>query len=184
MKRINFITLLAAQETQDEEEAIGSSFAPLPSVEPAPPSWKVAETRSSYNPTCLSSHSPLWPPPTFSSGPHLQSMTPLEDLTWMQYFDPLALSATPPPPSSPDSSPPGSPCSCYRCLGPPTVPLPMGHDNQQWRDLLKDLGPIHRWQCSEHCLLKGWVHRVTIDTFCSTNLALFPECILSYCDTW
>ena len=52
---------------------------------------------------------------------------------------------------------------CYRCLGPPafflsptlsTVPLSIGHDNQQQRDPLRDLGPIHRWWCSEHCLLR------------------------------
>ena len=52
---------------------------------------------------------------------------------------------------------------CYRHLGPstfvlspalPTVPLSMGHDNQWWRDLLGDLGPICRQQCSEHCLLR------------------------------
>ena len=30
----------------------------------------------------------------------------------------------------------------------------MGHDNQQWRDLLGDLEPIHRQWCSEHCLLR------------------------------
>ena len=51
----------------------------------------------------------------------------------------------------------------YRCLGPPiffphpilpAVPLPMGHDNQQQRDLLGDLGPVCRWQYSEHHLLK------------------------------
>ena len=43
---------------------------------------------------------------------------------------------------------------CYRYLGPstlflyfvlPTIPLPMGHDNQQQRDLLRDLGPVCRW---------------------------------------
>ena len=42
---------------------------------------------------------------------------------------------------------------CYRCLEPPTffshfilptIPLPMEHDNQQQRDLLRDLGPVHR----------------------------------------
>ena len=58
-------------------------------------------------------------------------------------------------------------CYCYRCLGPPTffphsvlptVPLSMGHDNQWQKDLFGDLGPVRRWQCSEHCLLKGWVH--------------------------
>ena len=56
---------------------------------------------------------------------------------------------------------------CYRYLGPPTffphsifptAPLPMEHDNQWWRDLLGDLGPVHRWQCFKHHLLKGWVH--------------------------
>ena len=31
----------------------------------------------------------------------------------------------------------------------------MGHDNQQWRDLLGDLGSVCRCQCSEHCLLKA-----------------------------
>ena len=54
--------------------------------------------------------------------------------------------------------------TCYRCLGPPTfflfptlstIPLSMGHDNQQWRDLLRDLGPICRWWCSKHHLLKA-----------------------------
>ena len=53
--------------------------------------------------------------------------------------------------------------TCYRYLGPPTffshsvlptVPLSMEHDNQRWRDLLGDLGPVCRWRCSEHCLLK------------------------------
>ena len=52
----------------------------------------------------------------------------------------------------------------YRCLGPSTfffpltlstVPLSIGHDNQQWRNLLRDLGPICRQRCSEHCLLKA-----------------------------
>ena len=53
---------------------------------------------------------------------------------------------------------------CYRCLEPPTFfpysvlstsPLSMGHDNQQQRDLLRDLGPIHRQWCYKHCLLKA-----------------------------
>ena len=35
------------------------------------------------------------------------------------------------------------------------VPLSMGHDNQWWRDLLGDLGPICRWRCSEHHLLRA-----------------------------
>ena len=52
---------------------------------------------------------------------------------------------------------------CYRCLGPPTfflsstlstVLLSMGHDNQQRRDLLEDLRPIHRQWCSKHCFLR------------------------------
>ena len=52
----------------------------------------------------------------------------------------------------------------YRHLGLPifflspalsTVPLSVGHDNQRQRDLLRDLGPIHRWWCSKHCLLKA-----------------------------
>ena len=59
---------------------------------------------------------------------------------------------------------------CYRCLGPstffhhsilPTIPLPMGYDNQWWRDLLRDLGLVYRWWCSEHYLLKGWVHHLS-----------------------
>ena len=53
---------------------------------------------------------------------------------------------------------------CYRCLGLPTlfphpilstIPLPMEHDNQWQRDLLRDLGSVCRWQCSEHHLLKA-----------------------------
>ena len=56
-----------------------------------------------------SSHSSFWPPPTSSSGFHSWSVTPLGDLTRMQYFDPLAPFATPSPPSSPDSSSPGFP---------------------------------------------------------------------------
>ena len=53
---------------------------------------------------------------------------------------------------------------CYRCLRPPaffchptlsTIPFLMEHDNQQWRDLLKDLGPVRRQWCSEHYLLKA-----------------------------
>ena len=36
-----------------------------------------------------------------------------------------------------------------------TVLPPVGHDNQQQRDLLRDLGPIHRWRHSKHCLLKA-----------------------------
>ena len=53
---------------------------------------------------------------------------------------------------------------CYRCLGPPaffhhptlfTVPFLVGHDNQGQRNLLRDLGPIYRWWCSEHHLLKA-----------------------------
>ena len=52
----------------------------------------------------------------------------------------------------------------YRYLGPPaffhhpvlsTVPFLMGHDNQWWRDLLGDQGPVCRWWCSEHHLLKA-----------------------------
>ena len=39
-----------------------------------------------------------------------------------------------------------------------TIPLLVGHDNQQWRNLLGDLGPVCRWWCFEHCFLKGWVH--------------------------
>ena len=51
---------------------------------------------------------------------------------------------------------------CYRCLGPPTlfltftlstIPLLVGDDNQWWRDLFRDLGPVHRWKCSKHHLL-------------------------------
>ena len=62
---------------------------------------------------------------------------------------------------------------CYRCLGPPTffcsptlsaVPLSVGHDNQQWRDLLRDLEPICRWWCSKHCLLKA--ESITSFSFC------------------
>ena len=53
---------------------------------------------------------------------------------------------------------------CYRYLGPPTffhhpalstIPFLMGHDNQQWRDFLGDLGPICRWRCFKHHLLKA-----------------------------
>ena len=53
---------------------------------------------------------------------------------------------------------------CYRCLGPPTffpypalstIPLLVGPDNQWWRNLLRDPGPVHRWWCSKHHLLKG-----------------------------
>ena len=52
---------------------------------------------------------------------------------------------------------------CYRCLGPPTffphsilstIPFSMRYDNQWWRNLLRDLGPVHRWWCSKHHLLK------------------------------
>ena len=39
-----------------------------------------------------------------------------------------------------------------------TIPLLVEHDNQWQRNLLRDLGPVYRRQCSEHCLLKGWVH--------------------------
>ena len=97
-----------AQKARDEVEAIGSSSAFPPTVEPAPPSRRVAETESSYNPTRLSSHSPFQPPSTSSSGPHSWSVTPSGDLTWTQYFDLPTLPATSSPPSFPDSSPPGS----------------------------------------------------------------------------
>ena len=107
MQRINLIALLAAQEAQDEEEAIGTSSAPPPTVEPAPLPQRVAGTGSLYNPTCPSSHSPFQPPPTSSSGPHSQSKIPLGDLTQTQYFDLLALPATPLPSNFPDSSSPG-----------------------------------------------------------------------------
>ena len=59
--------------------------------------------------TCPLSHSLFWPPPTSSSGSHSWSATPLGDLTWTQYFDPLAPPAIPSPPSSPDSSSLGFP---------------------------------------------------------------------------
>ena len=36
-----------------------------------------------------------------------------------------------------------------------TVPLPIGLDNQWWRDLLRDLGPVHRWRYSKHFRLKA-----------------------------
>ena len=83
---------------------------------------------------------------------------------------------------------------CYRCLGPPTffpypilstTPLPMGHDNQQWRDLLGDLGPVYRWWCSKHCLLKGWVHclflclfHFILDLFIFSSAWLLPTSLL------
>ena len=53
---------------------------------------------------------------------------------------------------------------CYGHLGPPTfflsptlstVPLLVECDDQQWRDLLRDLGPVCRQWCSKHCLLKA-----------------------------
>ena len=56
------------------------------------------------------------------------------------------------------------PHPCYRHLGLPTffpypalstVPLSVGHNNQWWRDLLRDLRPICRWWCSEHHLLRA-----------------------------
>ena len=62
----------------------------------------------------------------------------------------------------------------YRCLEPstfsphpilPTIPLPIGYDSQQWRDLCRDLGPVRRWRCSKHCLLKGWVHCLSLFPF-------------------
>ena len=36
----------------------------------------------------------------------------------------------------------------------------MRYDHKRWKDLSRDLGPVHRQQCSEHCLLKGWVHHL------------------------
>ena len=63
---------------------------------------------------------------------------------------------------------------CYRYLGHPaffphpilpTIPLPMGHDNQRQRDLLRDLEPVHRWWCSKHHFLKGWVHYPSSPSF-------------------
>ena len=90
---------------------MGSSFAPPPTVEPAPPPQTVAGTGSSYNPTCLSSHSPFQPPPTSSSSLHLWSAILLGDLIQTQYFDPPALLAALSPSSFPDSSPPGFPHS-------------------------------------------------------------------------
>ena len=110
MKRINLTTLLVAQEARDEKEAIGSFSTFSPTVEPAPPPQRVAGTRSSYNPTCLSSHSPFQQPPTSSSGPHLRSVAPSGDPTWTQYFDPPAPPAALPSPSSLDSSSPSFPC--------------------------------------------------------------------------
>ena len=53
---------------------------------------------------------------------------------------------------------------CYRCLGSPTffhhpalstIPFFMKHDNQWLRDLLRDLGPVYRWWCFKHHLLKA-----------------------------
>ena len=60
MKRINLTTLLVAQEAWDEEEAIGSSSALPPIVEPTPPPYRVTRTGSLYNPTCPSSHSSIF----------------------------------------------------------------------------------------------------------------------------
>ena len=36
-----------------------------------------------------------------------------------------------------------------------TIPFLMGYDNQWQRDLLGDLGPVCRWWCSKHHLLKA-----------------------------
>ena len=36
-----------------------------------------------------------------------------------------------------------------------TIPLLVGYDNEWRRDLFRDLGPVHRWQCSKHCLPKA-----------------------------
>ena len=63
----------------------------------------------------------------------------------------------------------------YRYLGPLTffltstlftIPLLVGHNNKQQRDLFGNLGSVY----------------VTISTFCPRDLALFLECILSYCN--
>ena len=110
-KRINLTALLMAQEAQGKEEAIGSSSTSPPVMESAPPPWRVIGTGSSYNPMHPSSHFLFWPPPTSSSDSHLWSVTPSGDLTWTQYFDLLALSTVPSPPSSPDSLPADSSCS-------------------------------------------------------------------------
>ena len=80
-------------------------------MEPAPPPQRVAGTRSSYNLTHPSFHSPFRPPPTSSSGPHLQSVTPSEDLIQRQCFDPPALPTTLSPPSFTDFSSPSFPHS-------------------------------------------------------------------------
>ena len=88
---------------------------------------------------------------------------------------------------------------CYRCLGLPTFflhsilstkPLPMGYDNQQQRDLLGDLGPVYRWQCSKHCFLKDWVycfssfpfpfHFQTFYIFISLNMPYTALCHYAY----
>ena len=112
MKRINFSTLLMAQEAQDKEEPI-RTFSTPPVTEPAPPPWRVTETRLLYNPTCPLSHSPFQSSQTSSSGYHLWSATPLGDLTQMQYFDLLAPPAAPLLLSSPNSSLLGFPSPIY-----------------------------------------------------------------------
>ena len=66
--------------------------------------------------------------------------------------------------SNPTPTPSSTSMNCYRHLGPPTffphpifptVPLSIEHDNQQQRDFLRDLKPVHRWQCSKHHPLKA-----------------------------
>ena len=53
--------------------------------------------------------------------------------------------------------------SCHRYLGSPTfflspvlptISFSKEYDNQRQRDLLRDLGPIYRWQCSKPYLLR------------------------------
>ena len=48
-------------------------------------------------------------------------------------------------------------CYCYKHLEPPTffptsiiftIPHSMEYDHERWRDLCRDLGPVHRWWCS------------------------------------
>ena len=80
--------------------------------------------------------------------------------------------------------------TCYRCLGPPTffphpilstVPLPMEHDNQRWRDLLGDLGPVCRWWCSKYCLLKGWVYHLSFHFLFTLGLIYIIISLIAPC---
>ena len=60
-----------------------------------------------------------------------------------------------------------------------TVPHPMGHDHKQWRDLFRDLEPVHRWWCSKHRLLKAKsiAFFFSISHFIS-NLFIFSSALL------